>query len=274
MLEAAARREFDILLVDDLSGLTRDSVECERVIRRLEFSGLRIVATSDGYDSSNKARKVHRGFKGLMKEIFLDDLRERVHRGLTGQAQKRYWCGGRPYGYRLKPVLDPSRLDAYGQPSRIGTVLEIDDEQAAVVREMFTRFAEGASCLTIARELNGRGVPSPGSTWKRTTRRCKGWMGSSVRVILKNPLYCGRLRWNVSQFVRDPDSGKHIRRRRPKAEWVESQEESLRIIADAVFEQTQARTRVTANSDKRLKSGGKAKYLLSGLLVCNVCKTH
>jgi site-specific DNA recombinase len=34
MLEAAARREFDILLVDDLARLTRDSVECERVIRR------------------------------------------------------------------------------------------------------------------------------------------------------------------------------------------------------------------------------------------------
>jgi site-specific DNA recombinase len=46
MLEAAARREFDVLIVDDLSRLTRDSVECERAIRRLEFSGMRIVATS------------------------------------------------------------------------------------------------------------------------------------------------------------------------------------------------------------------------------------
>jgi site-specific DNA recombinase len=73
--------------------------------------------------------KVHRGFKGLMNEIFLDDLRERVHRGLAGQAMKHYWCGGRPYGYRLKPVLDASRIDVYGQPSRIGTVLEIDDDQ-------------------------------------------------------------------------------------------------------------------------------------------------
>jgi hypothetical protein len=61
-----------------------------RAIRRLEFSGLRIVATSDGYDSTSKARKVHRGFEGLMNEIFLDDLRERVHRGLAGQAMKRY----------------------------------------------------------------------------------------------------------------------------------------------------------------------------------------
>ncbi|MHB8812569.1 MAG: recombinase family protein [Steroidobacteraceae bacterium] len=274
MLEAAARREFDVLIVDDLSRLTRDAVECERAIRRLEFIGLRIIATSDGYDSTSKARKVHRGFKGLMNEIFLDDLRERVHRGLTGQAQKHFWCGGRPYGYRLKPVLDPTRLDVYGQPARVGTVLEIDKEQAAIVREIFTRFVDGASCLAISRELNARGVPSPGSTWRRKTRRCTGWMASAVRVILKNPLYCGRMRWNVSQFVRDPDSGKYKRRGRPKADWVENREESLRIISDEVFERAQARTRASADNDKRLKSGGKARYLLSGLLVCKVCKAH
>jgi len=69
-----------------------------------------------------------------VNEIFLDDLRERVHRGLAGQAMKRYWCGGRPFGYRLKPVLDGSKLDVYGQPSRVGTVLEIDNEQAVPLR--------------------------------------------------------------------------------------------------------------------------------------------
>lgn len=274
MLEAAARHDFDVLVVDDLSRLTRDAVECERIIRRLEFAGLRIVATSDGYDSTSKARKVHRGFKGLMNEVFLDDLRERVHRGLAGQAQKHYWCGGRPYGYRLKPILDASRRDAYGQPSRIGTVLEVDQSQANVVREIFSRFAEGASCLTIARELNARQIPSPGSTWKRKTRRCSGWMASAVRVILRNPLYRGHVRWNVSQFVRDPDSGSHKRRARPQAEWVEHQDEAVRIISDDLYAKAQARTRSSADGDQRLKSGGKSKYPLSGLLVCRVCGAH
>jgi site-specific DNA recombinase len=52
-------------------------------------------------------------------------------------------------------------------------------------------------------------------------------MASAVRVILRNPLYCGRVRWNVSQFVRDPDSGSYKRRSRPQAEWVEHQDETL-----------------------------------------------
>jgi site-specific DNA recombinase len=54
MLSAADCGEFDILLVDDLSRLARDQVERARAIRRLEFHGIRIVATADGHDSQTK----------------------------------------------------------------------------------------------------------------------------------------------------------------------------------------------------------------------------
>jgi site-specific DNA recombinase len=94
----------------------------------------------------------------------LDELCEQVHRGLTGQAIKGYWCGGRVYGYALRPLPDPARLDPYGQPERIGTKLEIDAEQAAIVREIFRRHVDGVSCRTIAKDLNSRGMPSAGST--------------------------------------------------------------------------------------------------------------
>jgi site-specific DNA recombinase len=271
MIDAAMRNDFEALIVDDLSRLTRDSVEAERTIRRLEFNGIRIISTSDGYDSTSKARKVHRGFKGLMNEIFLDDLRERVHRGLSGVAMKHYWTGGRAYGYRLTPILDPTEKDQYGQPARIATKLEIDEAQAEIVKEIFNSYAEGMSCLAIARELNSRAVPHPGLAWKKKKRRCPGWMGSAVRVIIKNPLYTGFVRWNASQFVRNPDTEKITRRTRPKSEWITHQDEEVRIVSDELFERAQARTRRSTNSDERLKSGGKAKYLLSGVLVCKVC---
>lgn len=274
LLAAASRGEFAVLLIDDLSRLNRDSLEQERVIRRLEFQGVRIIAVSDGYDSESKARKVHRGFKGLMNEIFLDDLREKVHRGMEGQALKGRWCGGKPFGYRLRPILDRTRRDAYGQPERIGTVLEIDPEQGPLVHWIFERFVEGASCLAIATELNARGVPSPGSTWRRKVRRCSGWMASGVRVIVKNELYTGRVYWNKSQYLKHPDTGKDRRRARPKSEWSRHQDEALRIVSDEVFERAQARTRVCSSSDVRLKSGGVARYLLSGLLVCERCGAH
>jgi hypothetical protein len=45
----------------------------------------------------------------------------------------------------------------------------------------------------------------------------------------------------------------------------------VRIISDELFEKAQARTRRSINSDERLKTGGRAKYLLSGVLVCATC---
>jgi len=274
MLAAAMTGEFEVLLVDDLSRFARDSIEQEKSIRRLEYQGVRIIAVSDGYDSQSKARKVHRGFKGLMNEIFLDDLREKVHRGLEGQAIKGRWTGGRVYGYRLRAILDPKQLDAYGQPKRIGTVLEIDVEQSPTVRWIFERHADGASCGTIAAELNARGIPSPGSTWRRKVRRCSGWMSSCVRQIIANPRYTGRQYWNRSQYLKHPDSNKDRRRARPRSEWHVRHDEALRIVSDELFERSRNRARVSARSDERLRSGGRAKYLLSGILVCEGCGSH
>jgi hypothetical protein len=42
-------------------------------------------------------------------------------------------------------------------------------------------------------------------------------------------------------------------------------------VSDAQFESAQTRTRVCAKGDTRLKSGGRLKYLLSALLVCEAC---
>jgi site-specific DNA recombinase len=50
-------------------------------------------------------------------------------------------------------------------------------------------------------------------------------------------------------------------------------DESLRIISDDLWDRAQRRVR-PANTDKRLKAGGKPKYLLSGLLRCDVCDAH
>ena len=105
MLAAASNSKIDVLVIDDLSRLSRDQVESERVIRRLEFSGIRLIAVTDGSETKAATRKIQRGVKNLINEMRLDELREQVHRGLTGQAMKNFWCGDRPYGYSLKPIL-------------------------------------------------------------------------------------------------------------------------------------------------------------------------
>lgn len=74
------------------------------------------------------------------------------------------------------------------------------------------------------------------------------------------------MRWNANQYVKDPDSGKCNRRARPKAERVEYRDESLRIISPEFLERAHNRTKARESSDERIRSGGKVKYLLSGLV--------
>jgi len=253
MLAAVERKEFAGLLVDDLSRLSRDSLEQERAIREIEFTGVRLIAVSDGYDSNNlDTREMQRGFKGLMNQQFLKDHAKKVHRGSTGKALRGFWQGGRPYGYRLRPVLDATgRCDPYGNPVRIGTVLEPDPATAPVVREIFAWNGEGLSCCDIAERLNARGTLSPGAAWQRVTRRCNGWMSSAVRSILKNPLYRGQQRWNTHKIEKAPKTGKDRRRARPESEWIVNQIESLRLVTDATFNKAAARFRSLADGDPR-----------------------
>jgi site-specific DNA recombinase len=56
----------------------------------------------DGYDTQARGRKVMRVARGLVNELYLDDLREKTHRGLAGQFDRGYHVGGVCYGYRSR----------------------------------------------------------------------------------------------------------------------------------------------------------------------------
>ena len=161
MLLAAEKREFDVLLVDDLSRMSRDEIEAKQTIRRFKFRGLRIVGVSDGYDSSIKGEKIQSTMRGLMNELYLDDLREKTHRGLTGKALNGYSAGGRSFGYKRAPIESASKLDANGRPEIEAVRREVDDEEAKMVRNIFEWFVAGRSPRWIASELNRLGVLSP-----------------------------------------------------------------------------------------------------------------
>jgi hypothetical protein len=98
-------------------------------------------------------------------------------------------------------------------------------------------------------------------------------MGSSVRVIVQNERYRGVVHWNTSEWRKDPDTGKRKRVMRPPSDWISHVDESLRTVSDELWDRAQRRTR-PAQNDVRLKAGGKPKYLLSGLLRCDVCDAH
>jgi site-specific DNA recombinase len=282
MLKAARGKQFDVLLVDDLSRLSRDSMKTEEARRLFVFLGVRLIGVSDGIDSAAKGSKALSGFKGLMNDIFLDDLREKTHRGLAGQALKGNNCGGRVYGYKPVPVEHPTEKDEYGRPKILAVRREIDEEQARWVRHVFQWYAEGRSPRDIAGKLNLKHVPAPGAAYRRKRpSRCYGTWSASVlhgdlqhaTGMLSNPIYIGKAIWNRREWVMNPETKRRVPRLRPEAEWIITEQPELRIIPQALWEQVQRRRKAQAQSQQGHLGRG-PKYLLSGLLKCDECDSN
>ncbi len=120
----------------------------------MRFWGIKIFSIAAGTELTSKAGKLIASVLGWKDEAYLEDLREKTHRGLSGQARRGFSAGGRAYGYRTSPVEDPGRLDAHGQPHVVGYRRTIHPQEAEFVRRIFALYAEGWSTKRIALQLN------------------------------------------------------------------------------------------------------------------------
>lgn len=255
LLADALASRFDLLVMEGLDRLSRDSLEQEKIVRLLEHRGVRLVGISDGYDSLSKSRTLVRGVRGLINSIYLQDLAEKTHRGLAGQFDRGYHVGGVCFGYRSQPTADGK-----------GRELVIDEAQAAIVRRIFEDYADGSTARGIAHRLNAEGVPSPrGGTWA-----VSAFVGDRKRGagLLNSEIYIGRLVWNRRQWLKEPETGKRRYVDRPQSEWQVREVPELRIIDAELWATVRARDQRVPG---RGAHGGPMRTLFAGLLRCSVC---
>lgn len=98
--------------------------------------------------------------RGALAEYERAKLLERTRRGKVGCIQAGYaWGSGVPFGYRYVGEPRKGRWD-------------VDDEEAAIVRRIFTMCINGMSTPGIATQLTAERLPTP-SERSRNRRTCK-----------------------------------------------------------------------------------------------------
>jgi site-specific DNA recombinase len=261
---------FDTILIEDLSRLSRDLGDLMQANRRLQARGIEIVGVADGIRTRAKGAKLHLALKGLMNEVYLDDLREKTHRGMTGSFTRGLNPGGRCFGYRsVRVPPDPRRANERGEAAR----LEVCPEEAEVIRRIFGAYVAGNSLRSIARRLNSEGVACPAKGTARQAQR-NGWSPVTIRWVVRNARYTGALVWNRQQFVKD-ERGK---RQAVPSEWLRDWRPELQIVPDELWQAAQARRRTieecyeaVGRRGLRRARGLYSPHLLSGLLRCGHC---
>ncbi len=189
LLEDAKAHRFDIVLCKTQSRFTRELELVEKYIHGLfPIWGIRFVSIVDNADTANKGNKKSRQINGLVNEWYLEDMSENIRSVLTNRRQNGFHIGAFAlYGYQKDP-------DQKGH-------LIIDEEAAAVVREVFTLFSQGYGKTAIARMLNDRGIPNPteykrlhGLRYQQPRRKNSTlWKYFAISDMLTNEIYIGNM---------------------------------------------------------------------------------
>ncbi len=273
--KAMENKEFDAVAVDDLSRLSRSNHQMLTLVNKFAFYQVKIISGSDGIvtDDDNSKLGVH--IRGLINELYLDDLRKKTMRGLEGQRLRGYNTGESVYGYKSCPVGE-LKLNKKGQPKYEGMVLKINEEEASIVRRIFKEFNEGKSTHAIVRDLNIDKMPTK-------KNKSGGWATSTVCRILKNEKYAGHWIWRKYKNVRDPMTGKSKKVHRSDKDRIISFKKELCIIDEDTWEKAKKRWLELEgawpmNKQSKRTSGKAISYvhsnpthLFAGQMQCKAC---
>jgi site-specific DNA recombinase len=255
---------FDVLLVADLTRLSRDNRKLDKYVRMIDEAGVKLWTVEDGAPvNMNSALDVFTvQARGLGGALHREQARQKTTIALTMKAKQGAVVGGRVFGY--------SNVRENGAVRR-----EIHEPEAAIVRGICKRYADGAGLKQIARALNEQSAPSP----RAQRGRRSGWSPSTVHAILRRPLYRGEIVWNTTE-KRDKLGRRHKGKQkpRPESEWIRMPAPQLRIVPEALAAAVDHRLkresdRYLRTPDGRLqgKPARNARYLLSGLARCATC---
>ncbi len=251
LMNAAKRREFQAVITESLSRLSRDMEDTAAIYKRLKFNEIAII------DNNGEVSDVHIGVGGIVNSQFLKNLATSVKRGRDARVREGLIPGKAAYGYRL----------VSGQPG----VREIDPAQAQIVRRIFAEYATGASTRTICERLMAERIMSPSKTlnWNHQNLIKGGAFGG----LLGNKIYIGKLVWNAFYQIKNPENGKRNNRRSTEAP-IEVDVPHLRIVDQDLWERVQKmrETRRTAKQEgPRVYRHTEKSRMMLGLLRCAEC---
>lgn len=261
LLEDAKNKKFDCVIVKDFSRFGRDYMEVGSYLEQIfPFLGIRFISINDCFDSADVQGNTFDltiNFRNLLYDLYSRDLSQKVKTSLRAKKESgTYVSANAPFGY--EKASDDRHM------------LVICEDEAKVVREIFSLALRGMTSSQIAKKLNLKNIPTPVEfKIKRgeTSRKPKGdrfyWSSSTVCGILRNPVYVGDVEYGKTE--KEQAGSRSVLKARE--DWKVIRNHHAPIIGTEDFENVQK-----SRGRGRRRGMAENRNPLTGMVVCGCCK--
>lgn len=253
LMEAIETKKINCVVVKDLSRLGREYIQSGQILENFfPKYNTRFIAIDDNIDldpsSDTNNNSMLIPFFNMINEFYPADISKKTRSALRTKAQNgEFLSSYAPYGY----IKCPSNKHK----------LLLDEQTCGYVRMIFDKAIEGWSLSRIARYLHDEKIPTPSD--KRKGLTLCNWSSSTVRVILCNETYAGKVVYGKTRHI--SYKNKTVMKV-PPSKWIVTPDAHSAIVSEEEFLLAAEYLKVR----KRTTSSG-AAHLFTGKLKCPDC---
>lgn len=185
----------DGILVVEVERLTRgDSKDQGTISQAFKYSNTLIITLNKIYDPNSDDDEEYFEFGLFMSRREYKAINRRMQRQRLANVLAGKYCASEPpFGYKKVRI----KYDK-------GYTLEPIPEEAEVVKEMFQKRADGIGFDIICNWLN---------TLDFKPKTSDVWTPSTIKGMLSNPVYLGKIRWNSNKQHKSLVNGQIVKKR-------------------------------------------------------------
>lgn len=256
--------DVDIVLIWELSRLSRKSIEIQSDIEKLSEKGIDVYVHNKGLhtlDKNGKPDSTTKLIVSIIATMAEEETRTFKERAKSAKLDKiinsqNSYTARPPYGYNYDVKTKK---------------ISINEEEANVIRYIFNLCIEGYSLYSIAIKLNSEGVPTKDLSYicqnPSSVRHNGTWSNATLASMVTNTVYIGKPKIALETET-SPSKVYGRKTSRVVKEYKTLDRPELAIISEEIFIKA-----AEARKSRKAKSSsiGCQNYLLRHLIVCRDC---
>lgn len=263
LLKEVKANKIQCIIVKDMSRFSRDYIEMGTYLNQIfPFMGIRFIAINDHYDSrehQGSTIEIDTAFQTLLYDLYSKDISVKVKASFDNKcANGEYVFGQVPFGY--------------AKSREVKNTVIVKENEAEIVRYIFSLAVKGKSSTQIARQLYAEKVPT--ITQLRMPQKqyqdgkIHSWSESAVRRILNNRFYLGEMAYGKS--VRK-SVGSKSSLSVPRDRWKVIPKHHEALVSEDMFKQAHFSRSEHSKMSKDFASRHGERHPLTGKLFCGGC---